>query len=201
MKRTEKPFPVGCMLLPLALLGILMMLWSPDRMAVAKLERLTVPAYVDVQLIRVDGHSRRGTSLEAIRGIVVHYVGNPGTSAAANRNWFDNPESTVSSHFVVGLEGEVIQCVPLGERSSASNHRNKDTISIEVCHPDDSGVFAPATYASLVELTAWLVEACGLEPEDVIRHYDVTGKECPRWFVRDEDAWLAFKARVKEKCQ
>ena len=167
---------------------------------VQKLKETAVPAYVDVQLIQVDGHSRRGISLEAVNGIVIHYVGNPGTSAKANRGWFDNPESTVSSHFVVGLEGEVIQCVPLHERSSASNHRNKDTISIEVCHPDDSGVFNDATYDSLVELTAWLVEVCDLEVADVIRHYDVTGKECPRWFVQDEDAWLTFKNHVKEMC-
>lgn len=203
MKRRNRKRPMGWLLwlLVLAAAGICWFLLNPGRLAVKKLEQLQVPDYVDVQIIDIDGESRRGTSLEAIESIVIHYVGNPGTSAQANRGWFANPESTVSSHFIVGLEGEVIQCIPLHEKSSASNHRNADTISIEVCHPDHSGKFNAVTYRALVELTAWLVDACGLEVEDVIRHYDVTGKECPRWFVRDEEAWLTFKAHVKEKCQ
>ena len=202
MEPRKKKSPMGGIFLLLALLGggLLFLMFHPDRMAVEKLARTQVPENVNVQLIQIDGASRRGTSLEAVNSIVIHYVGNPGTSAQANRNWFDNPESTVSAHFVVGLKGEVIQCIPLDEKSSASNHRNSDTISIEVCHPDDSGTFTDATYEALVELTAWLVDTCGLDVEDVIRHYDVTGKECPRWFVRDEEAWRQFKDQVKEEC-
>lgn len=174
-------------------------LLSETLFPVRRLQTLEVPAYVDVQIIEVDGTSRRGTSLSGINDIVIHYVGNPGTSAQANRNWYENPSSNVSSHFVVGLKGEVIQCIPLHEKSSASNHRNGDTISIEVCHPDASGKFNAATYDSLVNLTAWLVKSCGLTVDNVIRHYDVTGKECPRYYVRNEDAWNQFKTDVKEK--
>ena len=42
--------------------------------------------------------------------------------------YFDNPASDVSSNFVIGPEGEIIQCIPLYEKSSAGNHRNQDTI-------------------------------------------------------------------------
>lgn len=178
------------------------LLWQQaGKISVRELARLEVPDYVDVQIIDVDGTSRRGTELDGISDIVIHYVGNPGTTAAQNRGWYANPQSTVSSHFLVGLEGEVIQCIPLNEKSSATNHRNGDTISIEVCHPDDSGQFSPATYDSLVELTAWLVKACGLDADRVIRHYDVTGKECPRYFVRNEDAWARFKSDVAAAAQ
>lgn len=155
-----------------------------------------VPDWVNVQLITVDGHSRRGVRLEEINDIVVHYVGNPGTTAQQNRNYFDGTESTVSSHFVVGLDGEIIQCLPLDEKSSATSERNRDTISIEVCHPDESGRFTEATYASLVRLTAWLCDTYGLSIEHVIRHYDTCGKECPLYFVEHEDAWERFKSDV-----
>ncbi len=155
-----------------------------------------IPYWIEPALIDVDGASRRGIPLEAFNDIVVHYVGNPGTSARANRNYFNNPISQVSSHFIVGLDGEILQCVPLDEISSASNHRNRDTISIEVCHPDDTGKFNDKTYASLVKLTAWLAEQGNLTTDHIIRHYDVTGKECPRWFVRDPAAWEAFKKDV-----
>ena len=187
----------GWLLLVPVLLAAAWLLWQQaGRVSVRDLANLEVPDYVDVQIIDVDGSSRRGAELDGISDIVIHYVGNPGTTAAQNRGWYANPQSTVSSHLLVGLEGEVIQCIPLNEKSSATNHRNGDTISIEVCHPDDTGEFSPATYDSLVELTAWLVKACGLDADRVIRHYDVTGKECPRYFVRNEDAWAQFKADV-----
>ena len=31
-----------------------------------------------------------------------------------------------------------------------------------------------------------------LSADDVIRHYDVTGKKCPLYFVEHEDAWEQF---------
>lgn len=164
---------------------------------VERLARSDVPEWIDRQLIEIDGHSRRGTRLTALNDIVIHYVGNPGTSAQNNRDWFDSPGSNVSAHFVVGLEGEVIQCLPMEEISSASNHRNPDTVSIEVCHPDETGEFTEETYAALVRLTAWLCDSAGLPRENVIRHHDVTGKNCPKYFVENEAAWLEFLEDVK----
>lgn len=161
-----------------------------------------VPDYVQKDYLTVNEWSRPGTELEKIRGVVIHYVGNPNTTAQANRNYFESLSSGAegvyaSSHFVVGLEGEVIQCIPLTEISYASNERNGDTVSIEVCHPDETGAFAPVTYDRLVELTAWLCRTFRLDPEtEVIRHYDVTGKVCPKYYVENPEAWDAFRADV-----
>ena len=155
-----------------------------------------IPDWIDQQIIEIDGDSRRGVYLEGVRNIVIHYVGNPGSTAQQNRDYYANPSSEVSSHFVIGLDGEIIQCIPLYEKSSASNHRNKDTISIEVCHPDESGKFTDASYQSLIKLTVWLCEVCGLDSDDIIRHYDITGKQCPLYFVAHEDAWEQFKNDV-----
>ena len=166
------------------------------REKVFELAATSAPDWVDQQIIKVDGDSRRGVMLEGVRNIVIHYVGNPGTTAQQNRDYYANPSSEVSSHFVIGLKGEIIQCIPLHERSSASNHRNKDTISIEVCHPDESGKFTDETYDSLVKLTVWLCEVCGLDSSDIIRHYDITGKQCPLYFVTHENVWERFKKDV-----
>jgi N-acetylmuramoyl-L-alanine amidase len=167
------------------------------REKVFELAATSAPDWVDQQIIKVDGDSRRGVMLEGVRNIVIHYVGNPGTTAQQNRDYYANPSSDVSSHFVIGLKGEIIQCIPLHEKSSASNHRNKDTISIEVCHPDESGKFTDASYQSLVKLTTWLIDVCDLNSNDVIRHYDITGKQCPLFFVTHEDAWKQFLKDVK----
>ena len=153
-------------------------------------------------LLTPNKYSRPETPVGEITGIVIHYVGNPSTTAKQNRDYFEDLAVThltsASSHFIVGLQGEILQCVPLDEVAYASNHRNNDTISIEVCHPDADGKFNDVTYATVVRLTAWLVLEYELEVEDVIRHHDVTGKLCPLYYVEHEDAWLQFKADVQK---
>lgn len=166
-----------------------------------------VPDYVTRDLLDVNEWSRPGDLLERVNGIVLHYVGNPGTSAQANRNYFNSlasgEEGTyASSHFIVGLEGEVIQCVPLTEIAYASNTRNEDTISVEVCHPDESGAYSSVTYARVTELTAWLCREFRLNPKkDVIRHYDVTGKLCPLYYVENSDAWDTLLEDIAEEME
>lgn len=146
---------------------------------------------IQEMLLTPNPYSRPGDSLIKVKGIVVHYTANPGTDAEANRNYFENLKDTkktsVSSHFVIGLDGSILQCIPLDEIAYASNNRNSDTVSIECCHEDETGKFTKETYASLVKLTAWLCGEYNLKEEDILRHYDVTGKDCPRYFVANED--------------
>lgn len=166
---------------------------------------VAVPEYVNVNLLTPNEYSRPQIPLEKVNGIVVHYVANPCSTALENRNYFEglkdqtgSKTTSVSSHFVIGLEGEVVQCVPLNEVAYASNNRNSNTISIECCHPDDSGEFTSATYESLVRLTRWLMEEYGLDTSQVIRHYDVTGKLCPKAFVEHPEEWERFLRALEE---
>lgn len=156
---------------------------------------------IDVELLTPNEWSRPQTPLEQIRGIVIHYTANPGSTARQNRDYFDglkdSHQTKASSHFVIGLDGEVVQCIPSSEWAYASNDRNADTLSIECCHPDETGKFNDATYRSMVELTGWLCHRFGLTSADVIRHYDVTGKDCPKYFVEHEDAWQQFLEDVQ----
>ena len=137
-------------------------------------------------------------ALEKVNGIVVHYTANPGTTAQQNRDYFEglaqSGETHASSHFVIGISGEIIQCIPCNEIAYASNDRNSDTVSIECCIPDDTGKFTDATYGSLVHLVTWLMGRYDLTTDDVIRHYDVTGKACPKYYVENEAAWEQFKS-------
>lgn len=148
---------------------------------------------VTQQLLSVSENSRLGRKMKKVNGIVIHYTGNPGTTAAANRNYFQslayNKSNYASAHFVVGLEGEIVQCVPLDEEAITTRGRNGDTIGIEVCHPDAGGKFNDCTYESLIKLTALLCDKFGLTEADVMRHYDVTGKICPKYYVEHDDAW------------
>lgn len=204
-RRMQLRIFVPILLILCVLLGVCFVLSGANRglgkinnPKVASLAEITMPSWIDLDIIPRKSDSRRGEYLEDFSGIVIHYVGNPGTSAKQNRNYYANPGTEVNSHFLVGLEGEILQCLPLEEKSSASNERNRDTISIEVCHADESGVFSEESYAALLQLTAWLCKEGGLKSEQVIRHYDVTGKVCPKYYVENPKAWDAFKQDLKE---
>ncbi|MCD8148764.1 MAG: N-acetylmuramoyl-L-alanine amidase [Clostridiales bacterium] len=156
----------------------------------------------EVNLLTVNEYSRPGIALEEVNGIVIHYTANPGTSAQANRDYFeglkDSHATKASAHFIVGLEGEIVQCIPTAEIAYASNDRNSDTLSIECCYENEDGSFNQATYDSVIHLTAWLCAKFGLTSEDVIRHYDITGKMCPIYYVENPDAWEQFKEDVDD---
>lgn len=158
---------------------------------------VAMPPDYQVELLDINEYSRPGTALPQVNGIVIHYTANPGTTAEQNRSYFQNLKDTgetyASSHFVIGLGGEIVQCIPCNEIAYASNERNEDTISIECCIPDETGKFNDATYQSLVQLVTWLMGRYDLTTEDVIRHYDVTGKACPKYYVENEEEWLQFK--------
>ncbi|MCM1125553.1 MAG: N-acetylmuramoyl-L-alanine amidase [Lachnospiraceae bacterium] len=146
--------------------------------------------------LTVNPYSRPGEKLEDVNNIFVHYTANKGTSAAQNRSYFENlgvtGETSASAHFIIGYDGEIIQCVPLDEIAYAVMGRNYDSISIECCYQDDDGEFTYATYRSLIRLCAWLLNEYDLSPSDMRRHYDEGGKKCPLYFVEHEGAWEQF---------
>ena len=154
-------------------------------------------------------HGRTGQPLVP-RGILVHYVGNPGSTATANRNWFENGASGtfVSAHYIIGLQGEILQMVPDDERAmhagksygvqwdGMSAINNARYIGIECCHPGADGQFNDQTATSLIWLLRQLCEKHKLNPAaDILRHYDVTGKSCPAYYVKHTDAWNALVAQ------
>lgn len=197
-KKRIRNFIIILLIILVAVCGILLHNFKNSKDKALNLKTTTPPDYVNVQLLS-NTHARTGVKLIEINSIVIHYTGNPESTAQNNRDYFNKSDTDVCSHFVIGLDGEVIQCVPLDEKSAASNNRNLDTISIEVCHPDKSGKFNTETYNSLVILTAWLCDNSSLKASDVIRHYDITGKECPKYFVDNESAWNTFLNDVKKE--
>lgn len=185
-----------------------------EREMAAQEEMIQVPPLVGVadmfpdlpiseQFLTVNPYSRPGLALtDTPQYIVIHYTANPGSSAQNNRDYFENLKDTqetyASAQFVIGLDGEIIQCVPCNEMAYCSNSLNEICISIEMCHPDEWGNFNDATYNNCVYLVAQLMNYYHMDMDQLIRHYDVTGKNCPRYFVEHEDRWEVFKGFVEE---
>lgn len=158
---------------------------------------------IDKQFLTISNYNRPGTRRDRTTAVACHYIGNPGTSAQANRNYFENLRIThttkASCHYIIGLDGEILQLIPEEEISWCTNQANSYTISIEACHPDATGKFTDATYQSYVALCADICKRWGLDPQNggLIRHYDVTRKICPKWFVDYPEAWTQFKRDVQ----
>lgn len=178
----------------------------------SKTQKKSLPQYevpkpdIEEAFLSINTNSRPAFALEQVKGVVIHYTANPGTDAKANRDYFENRKNMpdqiqykVSSHFIIGLDGTIIQCIPLNEIAYASNDRNKDTISIECCHPDKIGKFNAKTRQSLIRLTAWLCGTYDIPQEQVIRHYDVTGKLCPKYYVKHPKKWKKLKQDIFEE--
>lgn len=150
--------------------------------------------------LTINKYSRPGTKRSKTTKIAWHYVANPGSSAAANRNYFQNGKVYASSHYIVGLKGEILYIVADDEIAYTTNSANNYSIGIECCHPTSDGHYNDATYNSMVELGAYLCKKYNLDPiDDMIRHYDITRKICPKWFVDYPSAWIKFKNDVKDK--
>lgn len=151
---------------------------------------------------------RNTNNLNRIKYIVIHYVGATG-GAEDNCHYFHSVNRGASAHYFVGHEGEIWQCV---EDADVAWHcgddkywhatcRNDNSIGIEMCcKKNASGVwyFEDVTVASTIELTKELMKKYNIPVENVIRHYDVTGKVCPAPYVNNntKHTWDAFKKSI-----
>ena len=155
-----------------------------------------------VDYLTPNPYSRPGESLPEVNSIFVHYTANRDTSAAQNRSYFeslkDTHETSASAHFIVGYDGEIIQCIPLDEIAYAVKGRNYDSLSIECCYRSQDGSFSEETKESLAALLAYLLRLYGLEETDILRHYDCGGKLCPIYYVEHEEEWEALKEMVSD---
>ena len=149
-----------------------------------------------------------GKRQSGISYIVMHYTANDGDSGMSNARYFQqklNPP--VSAHYFVDDWG-VTQTVPeeyVAYHCGASSYRhpacrNVNSIGVELCDTKRDGTVAPSeqTLENAAELVRELMERYAIPAERIVRHYDVTGKLCPAYWVREPEGFAAFKRRVME---
>lgn len=145
-------------------------------------------------------YSRPQNELAQVKGIIIHDTSQAGASAVTVRNQYESLKSGTgtsdSSHFILGLSGEIVQCIPLDEIALASAERNQDSIAISFCYPQPGGTPEDSTYAALVKLTVYLCQKYDLKTDAVFRHSDVKQDACPHYFAEQTGTWDAFLANV-----
>ncbi|QCX32440.1 amidase [Caloramator sp. E03] len=155
-------------------------------------------------------HNRPKIKLKKLKGVVIHWTANTGkgANAKANRDYFNTTKTVASAHYIVD-DSKIIQCIPDGEvawhvgasKYTATGEKIREKpyspnyflIGIEMCVNSD-GDFKK-TYQNTVELAAYLLKKYNLTLNDLYRHYDITGKDCPRMMV-NENEWAKFKSAV-----
>lgn len=171
--------------------------------------------------LTLNKYSRPGRKIKKIKGIVIHWVANPKSSAKANRNFFENRKygktKYGSAHEIIDLDGTIICCVPENEMTynvgskvytklalkKLSHYPNDCTYGIECTHLDESGKMTDETYNVLIKRVVDLCVKYDLKAGingDVWLHKEVVGwKNCHKWFVDNPKLWHEFLDIVEEK--
>lgn len=155
--------------------------------------------------------SKRSTSV--IKYLVYHYTANDGDTDEANAKYFHNNVVKASAHRFVDDDSVTIS-VPDnyvayhcgGGLQGSKGHKyykictNTNSIGIEMCDTIKNGKYevSSKTRANAIALGKEIVKKYGIKKENVIRHFDVTGKNCPAYFVKDEAAWKKFRDEIFE---
>ena len=162
---------------------------------------------IEQRLIKHGKHTRPGDELREVRGVVLHWTGNPGAGIDNHRAWFNTIASTgpfASYHYMVDKE-RVVQLVPDDEiayhagpsgqtadwvRERLGGLPNWRTLAVSMVH-DDEHAIPEQTRRTAAELCADIMARYGLNTDTVLRHYDCTGKACPGPFL-DRVKWVSF---------
>ena len=170
--------------------------------------------------------SRPRRKMRQLKGICIHFIGVPNGRAIGVHNHFEGLRNQTrgaanvrfaSAHETIDLDGRTIMIhipdeeIAFGAGGARYNPRalkelgaypNNFLYHIEVAHIDAAGRFSPQVYNTLVERVKDLCIKHKLNPEaDLWRHFDITGKRCPLWFVTNPTDWDRFKDDVAARIQ
>ncbi|KZE44162.1 N-acetylmuramoyl-L-alanine amidase [Brevibacillus parabrevis] len=173
------------------------------------------------EMLLTNPTARPGTKIVP-KGLVIHWTANEskGADAVANRNYFNKPTTEASAHYIVD-DRQIVRCLPenemgyhVGAKSykpealkQLSSYPNNCTIGIEMCVNVDGNF--KAMYQRTVELAADILKRYGWSVDKMWRHFDITGKNCPAYFVSDDfvrrftgltaqQSWSKFKDEVQK---
>ena len=146
-----------------------------------------------------------------VKYIVMHYTGNKKDTALNNAKYFMNNDVDVSAHFFVD-DNSIYQSVELRDRAwhcggKKYYHkycRNSNSFGIEMCCTEGNYRIGAKAIENSAHLCARLCKLLGITADTVdtyvLRHYDVTHKDCPAQMAGSNNEvaeWIAFKDRVK----
>lgn len=152
--------------------------------------------------------NRRPSLLLKPTTITIHNNGNSNSTAAGERGWLTNPSNsrTASFHLVIDAK-EAVEVLPLNENAwhagdgSGTHSGNRTSIGIEICERNVLAGEYEQALNNAVDLIASMLHERGWGVDRLRRHYDWSGKNCPRAMNGDGkwSGWYQFVQRISEK--
>lgn len=151
---------------------------------------------VDKQHLQLGSKKRTGKKMN-VKKITIHSTGNPKSTAQNERDYLTNPINTNSTgyHYVVG-DSTIIECIPPHEVAyhAGNSLGNNTSIGIEMIETGSREKVIHNT----IELVKQLQNQFGISDNNVVRHNDWTGKNCPRILnYNNWQGWIEFKALLR----
>lgn len=140
------------------------------------------------------GRIRPGTKMTPTT-ITIHSTGNPKSTAKNERGWLTNPTNDrIASWHICVDDKEAVEAIPLDEVAyhAGAKAGNSSSIGIEICESGDR----EKTLANVAQLVARMLHERGWGVDRLRRHYDWSGKICPRIFY-DGGKWTDWKEFVE----
>lgn len=139
---------------------------------------------------------------EKIKYIVIHDTANKSKGADSNAhfNYFNGGNRNSSADFFVDDE-KILQVNDykkfytwhVGDGKGKNGITNSNSVGVEICINED-GNYKKAV-ENTKELTKYLMEELAIPEENVVRHFDASGKLCPASMSENNWAnWKEFKA-------
>ena len=158
-------------------------------------------------LLKANPYNFPGLVYDPIR-IVIHYTGDYGASAERLSLFFNNvskgyfkdakKQINTSCNYIVGYDGTIIQKAEDNQMTYSVCEFNPGSIAIEVCYNSKDGKFTDEAIQALSELVPMLQRKYNIDNKNVVRHYDLTGKLCPYYYVESK-RWSELKEKITLK--
>ena len=161
--------------------------------------------------------------LNTIKYIVIHYTANDGDTALSNAKYFAKGNRGASAHYFVD-SNNIVQsvednyvawsvggskysdCSKTGGGKFYGKCTNSNSLSIEICDDIKNNAIYPTEAAinNVIDLVRTLMKKYNISINNVIRHFDVTGKKCPMYWCGDSQKngkWQKFKNSILKEEQ
>ena len=161
---------------------------------------------INTRPIDISENTRPNEKLKGVYKIVLPDAPIKNKSGIKNRNYINNlkyqDDIFSSYHYIIGINGEIINLIPEDEVSIHTGNIEFDfhSISIAICSYNLNKI-SSKTLNSLSVLSNYLLKKYNLNHKyDLIRCYDIINKRSPIFFVDNPYLYYDFKETIYFLC-
>lgn len=157
---------------------------------------------ISSRIIDISENTRPNEKIDKIFKIILHHAPIKNKSGIKNRNYINSLKNQdnifCSYHYIIGLNGEIINIIPENELAIHTGilEFDKHSLGICICYNENNKI-SEKTMLSLEKLSIHLIKKYSLDATyDLIRCYDIINRRSPLFFVDNQYCYLDFKEKI-----